>query len=124
MRVDTHILLVDDETSIRESLAQYLEDFGFQVTTVTTAEDALQLLTNQRFDVAIADVRLPGMNGDQFVIQAASRYPHMHFLFHTGSISFSLNGQLRQLGLTDEHILRKPLFDLTKIVQAIRQLAS
>ena len=58
------ILVVDDEPSICESLLDYLEDFGFDVLASCGAHEALEILAKKPRDVAIIDIRLPGMNGD------------------------------------------------------------
>lgn len=57
------ILIVDDELVIRETLAEYLSNEGFAVTTCGDGEQALRLAQQHRFDVALLDVQLPGMDG-------------------------------------------------------------
>jgi DNA-binding NtrC family response regulator len=57
------ILVVDDEPLIRSTLAEFLTQEGFTVETAATAETALELASNERFDVAICDVQLPGLDG-------------------------------------------------------------
>jgi two-component system nitrogen regulation response regulator NtrX len=58
-----HILVVDDEPSIRETLGGILEDEGYRVTPAADGESGLELLRNQHFDVLLLDVWLPGMDG-------------------------------------------------------------
>ncbi|MBI5232782.1 MAG: response regulator [Deltaproteobacteria bacterium] len=60
---DKTILIVDDESSIREALSQSLEYEGFKVETATDGFCALELLANKRFDVVITDIKMPNMNG-------------------------------------------------------------
>jgi len=59
----THILVVDDEASIRETLGGILEDEGYRVTLAEDGERGLELLRDQHFDVVLLDVWLPGMDG-------------------------------------------------------------
>lgn len=59
----TPILVVDDEPIIRDSLAEFLTQEGFAVTTSGSAEDALRRARDTNFAVAICDVQLPGMDG-------------------------------------------------------------
>src|SRR5262245_44626536 len=57
------ILVVDDEPLIRDTLAEYLTQEGFQVTGCPSGESALALASERRFDVALCDVQLPGIDG-------------------------------------------------------------
>ncbi|MCI0683151.1 MAG: sigma-54 dependent transcriptional regulator [Gemmataceae bacterium] len=59
----TPILVVDDEPIIRDSLAEFLTQEGFAVTTSGSAEDALRKARDTHFAVAICDVQLPGIDG-------------------------------------------------------------
>jgi DNA-binding NtrC family response regulator len=57
------ILIVDDEPLIRATLAEFLEQEGYAVATAGDAEQALVLAKEQRFDLALCDIQLPGMDG-------------------------------------------------------------
>ena len=58
-----HILIVDDESGIRESLSGILEDEGYKTSVSPSGEDCLELLRKSRFDVILLDVWLSGMDG-------------------------------------------------------------
>ncbi len=58
-----HILVVDDEESIRLTLTSMLSHHGYGVTAAYSAEAALEMLDGGRFDVVLADVRMPDMDG-------------------------------------------------------------
>src|SRR5437764_11768421 len=58
-----HLLIVDDEPIIRDSLAEFLTQEGFAVTACGSAEEALGRARQTRFDLALCDVQLPGMDG-------------------------------------------------------------
>src|SRR6202051_1360595 len=58
-----HILVVDDEPSIRDSLAGILEDEGYRVTSAAEGESGLELVRAQTFDVVLLDIWLPQMDG-------------------------------------------------------------
>src|SRR5947209_1258333 len=58
-----HILVVDDEPLIRDTLREYLAQEGFAVTACASAEEALPLAAERPFDVALCDVQLPGLDG-------------------------------------------------------------
>ncbi len=58
-----HILIVDDESDIRESLGSILEEEGYIVTSAATATEALALLSDAVFDVVLLDIWLPDRDG-------------------------------------------------------------
>ena len=58
-----HLLLVDDERSIREPLAQYLSRNGFRVTAVDSAAEARVRLNANAIDLVILDIMMPGEDG-------------------------------------------------------------
>jgi len=119
---ERRILIVDDESSIRESLAEFLRDFGMIVETAVNAEEALEQLAEQPFDLMIADLRLPGMTGDVMIQKAHQLQPNLRFLIHTGSIDYRLSGELMALGLNLDQVILKPLADLSILVDKIESL--
>lgn len=58
-----HILLVEDDEAIREMVDNYLTMEGFQVTTATNGEEALQNCLQNIFDLVILDIMIPKLNG-------------------------------------------------------------
>jgi two-component system phosphate regulon response regulator OmpR len=58
-----HILIVDDDQRIRDTLARYLSENGFRVSTATDAASARAAMRGLAFDVVILDVMMPGENG-------------------------------------------------------------
>jgi len=66
------LLFVDDEPNIRLTLSWYLEDKGFSVAAVATVAEALSLITQEKFEVLIADLNV-GQAGDGFTVVSAMR---------------------------------------------------
>ena len=58
-----HVLIVDDEAEIRESLESILREEGYLVTTAATATEALELLRDAAYDVVLLDIWLPDRDG-------------------------------------------------------------
>ncbi len=63
------ILLIDDDEFIRESLGFFFEDAGIKVLALETAEEGLEQIRKDRFDVVISDYKLPGIDGIAFFRQ-------------------------------------------------------
>ncbi len=62
-----HILVIDDDTRLRDLLARYLSSNGHRVSVAADAEEAKAKLVNFAFDLLIVDVMLPGQTGVEFV---------------------------------------------------------
>ncbi|MGQ0734951.1 MAG: sigma-54-dependent transcriptional regulator [Acidobacteriota bacterium] len=80
----THLLLVDDESALREVIAERLTDEGFEVTQAESGERALDLIAQVAFDVVISDLRLPGVDGQRVIESALQRYPGIIAIVVTG----------------------------------------
>lgn len=118
------ILIVDDESSIRESLSEYFRDYNISTETVSNSEDGLALLGKEHFDLLIVDVRLPGANGDQFIAAAYQLHETLKFIIHTGSVHFKVTPELAAMGMTENEIFLKPIFDLDALRIRVMELLS
>lgn len=80
------ILAVDDDPIQREFCTVYLASPHAEISTAASAEEGLALLERQRFDVALVDVDMPGMNGIEMVrrIRADSRLDDLPVMVITG----------------------------------------
>ena len=61
--MDEHILVVDDEADIKDSIHEFIQKSGYNSLTASTAEEALELLKSNRVSVIITDIILPGKDG-------------------------------------------------------------
>ena len=79
------LLLVDDESAVRELLGAELREMGWQVTISASGAEALKRLkTGQTFDVLVTDLNMPGMDGLHLIRAARKVYPCMPALLITG----------------------------------------
>jgi DNA-binding response OmpR family regulator len=69
------VLIVDDDKTTREGLAEFLEEAGYQAVAVGTFEDATRILRSEPPDLLISDVRLGPFNGLQLVISSPKPIP-------------------------------------------------
>jgi len=116
------ILVIDDEPGVRESLAEYLQDMGFSVLMAESGEKGLEILTAQPVDLAIVDMRLPGIDGTQTIVKALDIQSDLKVIVHTGSVSYQIPEELLSLGFTSRHILHKPMPGLTTMLETIHDL--
>jgi DNA-binding NtrC family response regulator len=79
-----HLLLVDDEESLRSVVAERLTENGFEVVEAASGEAALEALDGFAFDVIVSDLRLPGVDGRQVIDAALTRYPGIVAIVVTG----------------------------------------
>ncbi|MEN8255245.1 MAG: response regulator [Verrucomicrobiota bacterium] len=118
------VLVIDDEPAICLSLTAFLEDYGFKASSAESAEEALDLMKNNDYDVCVVDLRLPGMSGEDLILKARERHPNQRHVIYTGSISYNLSSKLQALGMRPEHVFLKPIRVLTLLVKCIKALAT
>ena len=78
-----NLLVVDDEERIRKLLSKCLSPC-YNVQTSSSADEALALLKNTKFDLAISDINMPGKSGKDFFRICQKEYPDMHTILMTG----------------------------------------
>ena len=78
------ILLVDDDGPIRSSLRIFFEAEGYEFLGVESAEKGLEEVGRQHYDVIIADYRLPGMDGLEFLRTIRETHPRNQEDIHHG----------------------------------------
>ena len=116
------VLIIDDEALLRESVAAYLEDDGYQVLATATADTALSQLSGFQPDVVVVDLRLEGGSGEDFIKSASECYSGAHYIIHTACKDYRLPPEMQTLGMDDQHILYKPLRDLSALSGLIGDL--
>lgn len=117
------VLIVDDEYPVRLSLQEYLAARGLQVSSAESGEETLSLLKENDFDCAIIDMRLPGMTGDDLILNAHKLQPDLKFLIHTGSIDYEVPKPLAAIGITVKNVIHKPVPDMKLFYEAINAVA-
>src|SRR5206468_2207296 len=78
------IMIVDDEKPLREALVVYLSREGYEVHPCSSGEEALDLLKRNPFDILVADMKLPGIDGNAVLQEALFLYPEIVGIIITG----------------------------------------
>ena len=102
-----HILIVDDEASLRQTMARILLRAGFEVTTVASGQEALAIIDEHTFDMAFLDIRLPDMNGLEVLKAMRGKFPEMPIILFTAQPDLHSAVEALRRGATD--YLLKPL---------------
>jgi signal transduction histidine kinase len=115
------LLIVDDEVAQMQALCDTLEDHGYAVAGRSSASDALAVLRQESFDVMLADLMMPGMNGIALLREALAIDPMLVAIIMTGEGTIGTAVEAMQSGALD-YIL-KP-FKLSAILPVLgRSLA-
>jgi len=83
----SRILLVDDEESVRETMAAILEREGYEVVSAPSGEDALEYVQGDGFDLLLTDLRMEGMSGVELMSAMRDRSPETPSIMLTGYAS-------------------------------------
>jgi len=101
------ILVVDDEASIRETLAGVLEDEGYETALASSGEQALEMATAREFDAALVDVWLPGIDGLETLSKLMEMEARPEVVMISGHGNIETAVRATKLGAYD--FLEKPL---------------
>src|SRR5437763_12019254 len=114
------VLVVDDERNMRRSLETVLEDEGYKMKAVESAELAIQLLGREKFFVIITDAHLDGMSGYEFLGRIRQQWPQVPVLMITAYATPKLAVQAIKAGAID--YLSKP-FAPEELLHAVARCA-
>ncbi len=112
------ILIVEDEAIMRDSLRDWLADVGYDVATAKDGDEALKTISEQEFNLAILDLRLPGKDGIEVLKEAKVKTPHLKGVIITAYPSVQTAVAAIKEGAVE--YMPKP-FDLNELEKVIRQ---
>jgi len=112
------ILVIDDEESIRNLLKDFLESKGFDVTTASDGERGLQMLRDDKYDLCILDLLMPGMSGMDVLRDVTAEKMDVQFIVITAYASVQTAVEAMKLGAFD--YITKP-FVLDDIFMIIKR---
>jgi len=101
-----NVLLMEDEMNIAKGLAMVMHEEGYEVDLASTGHAALDKFKSDGFDLLVADLRLPDMDGMDVVQYVREKQPEINVIIITGYPSVSSAVQAVKIGVSD--YLRKP----------------
>jgi signal transduction histidine kinase/ActR/RegA family two-component response regulator len=111
------ILVVDDDSLVREITTAMLQDLGYLVVEAGSGMAALdELRTERRFDLLLVDFAMPGMNGAEVAQRALALRPDLPVLFVTGYADFAA---LKAVG--EDRVVQKP-FQHDELAQKVGRI--
>jgi DNA-binding NtrC family response regulator len=110
------VLIVDDDPGIRAGAAMALEKVGHRTWQATDAEDARRLLREQRFDVVVSDIYMPGENGIELLQSISERNDPPRVILMTARGTIETTALAQRIGAFD--YLAKP-FELTELIARV-----
>ena len=114
------ILTVDDEPVVCESIRRVLTEEGYDVAVATSARDGMAILRKQPIDLLLLDIRMPDMDGIEFLRQARAISPETEVIMITGFATIQTAVDAVKLGATD--YLQKPVSPDRLVVAVARAL--
>ena len=116
---DHKILLVDDDEWIRDSLTLYFGTEGCHILAVETAEEGLELLKEEDYDIILIDYKLPGMDGLTFTKKIHEIRPDAIKILITAYKTKEVVSEAKRIGIQD--LIDKP-FTIKTIEDSLSRL--
>lgn len=113
----TKVLVVDDEEIIRHGLRLGLEKHGYQIVTAQKAKEALEEIKDEAFDVVLADIRMPEMDGIQMLKAIRQIDPELPVIFMTAYSNAQTTAEAIELGA--ENYITKPFHKVENVITVI-----
>lgn len=118
MEMEIKLLIVDDETRFLQAIAQRLSKRGFDVRTAENGEEAIALARAEKFDIALLDLRMPGMDGGEVLRVLKEEHDFLEAIILTGHGSLESAVELTKLGAFS--YLPKP-YELDKLIEVLKE---
>jgi len=111
-----NLLLVDDEEQFLETTKKRLEARGFNVIDVNRGEKAIEAARENPIDIALVDLKMPGMDGDETLKTLKKEHEWMEVIILTGHGSVESAAELTRSGAYE--YLQKP-YELDKLLEVL-----
>jgi DNA-binding NtrC family response regulator len=115
------VLLVDDEKDFLEVMAERMATRGIDVTTASSAAEAIKLVETESFDAIIVDLMMPEMDGIETLKRMKTNQPETQVILLTGHATLDKGIEAMKEGAID--FLEKPA-DLSALTKKIKQASA
>jgi len=112
------LLLVDDETQFLETICKRLELRNFEATPVSSGEEAIEVARKNEFEIALVDLKMPGMSGEQVLETLKKEHKFLEVIILTGH--GSIDSAIRSTKLGAYYYLQKPC-ELEMLLQVLKE---
>ncbi len=112
------VLLVDDEKDFIEALGERMENRGMNVSTTTSAKDAIKMVKEESYDAIVLDLQMPEMDGIEALKAIKKINPDMQVILLTGHATVEKGIEAMKLGAMD--LIEKPA-DIETIAEKIKK---
>jgi len=112
------VLLVDDEKDFIEALGERMENRGMNVSTTTSAKDAIKRVEEEAYDAIVLDLQMPEMDGIEALKAIKKINPDMQVILLTGYATVEKGIEAMKLGAMD--LIEKPA-DIETIAEKIKK---
>jgi DNA-binding NtrC family response regulator len=114
-----HILIVDDEDIIQSTLGDFFSQLGHQTYHALDGNEGLVAIETRSYDLALVDVRMPGLDGIELLTRARQIRPKMPVIIVTGHGDPTMSEKALELGALEFLIKPIRLRDLIKILDRL-----
>jgi len=115
------ILVADDEAATRMIVASQLAEAGFTVSEAEDGAEAIKHLREQKFEVALLDIKMPNVDGIQVLKFIRETSPETKAIIMTGFADLELAMEAMELGAID--FFSKP-FSIDEVIASVKQAVS
>ena len=116
--MEARVLLVDDEEAFLESMSERMRLRGMDVSTASSAKEALEVIESDAFDAVILDIQLPEMDGMAVLKKIKAKHPEAQIILLTGHASLEKGVEAMKIGASD--YLEKPA-DMEALSKKIKE---
>ena len=96
-----HVLIVDDDPSVRHAVRRWLEGWGYRVSQASNATEALEAMLADAAPIVLVDIRMPGHDGFWLIKRLRAKWPRTAFIMATGDGDLDTVKKGREAGAVD-----------------------
>ena len=112
------VLIVDDEKDFLEIIAERIAARGIDVSTASSAENALNMIEEESYEVVVMDFMMPALDGFKALKLMKAKRPEMQIILLTGNVPDEKRSEAKALGALD--VIEKPP-DLQDLIEKIKK---